>query len=90
MAVGSVQATPPRRALRVACLLMGALHMRERASLCCWENADDGQPASLLRTAYAVESVSDTLNSGGTGAMGGGVVGMDGRMRRYSGHILPC
>lgn len=54
VAVGSVQATPPRRALRVACLLMGALHMRERATLCCRENADDG--ASLLRTAMLLRA----------------------------------
>jgi hypothetical protein len=40
---------PPRPcSVRLACLLMGALHMRMRAiaSLCCWENADDCCPAS--------------------------------------------
>jgi hypothetical protein len=56
----AVQATPPLPRFRLACLLMGALHMRERSSLCCWKNADDEQPASLLRIAYAVESVSVT------------------------------
>lgn len=34
--------------------------------------------------------LSVTSNFGGAGGMGGGVVGMDGRMQRYSGHILPC
>ena len=34
--------------------------------------------------------LSVTSDFGGAGGMGGGVVGMDGRMQRYSGHILPC